>query len=287
MSKIINKTSRKIQRSFAVIASSAMLLSLSACGSLDAASEGHPEPDISLNIGVAPDFFYTHYFIAVEEGFMAAEGIDARLTEFPSGREASEAIIAGQADLTGTTAATLSVLAESDNDLEAIASDQRGDGWFSIVTDGDVEVNDASDLQGLSIATEHSTVLDQHVRTFLDEHDVNPEDIDYGNVNIPQLVTGLARGDFEAASMWEPNVSTALYNIEGAEVALDSDETLPLNGFTAAGPTITDDPEVAERVLTALDKTIEWMEDNPDDVIDRVMDIGLTPFFRSIRYVSP
>src|SRR5699024_1060030 len=118
----------------------------------------------------------THYVVAVEEGFMAAEGIDASLTEFPSGREASEAIIVGQADLTGTTAATLSVLAGSDNELLAIASDQRGDGWFTIVTSGEVEIEDSSDLPGLNIATEHSTVLDQHVRTFLAEHEVHPDE---------------------------------------------------------------------------------------------------------------
>jgi NitT/TauT family transport system substrate-binding protein len=255
------------------MAGGAMML-LGACGDTGAAGDDHPDPDISLNVGVAPDFFYTHYVVAVEEGFMAAEGIDASLTEFPSGREASEAIIVGQADLTGTTAATLSVLAGSDNELLAIASDQRGDGWFNIVTSGEVEVEDSSDLPGLNIATEHSTVLDQHVRTFLAEHEVHPDEIVYDDVNIPQLVTGLARGDFEAASMWEPNVSTALRDIEGAEILLDSDEVLPLNGYTAAGPQITSDPDVAVRVLTALDNAITWMEDNPDEVIDRVMDIS-------------
>lgn len=262
---------RFTKRGVALLSSGA-LLALTACGDSGAAGDDHPEPDVSLTVGVAPDFFYSHYYFAVREGFLAAEGIDASLTEFPSGREASEAIVAGQADVTGTTSSTLTVLAESDNDLVAIASEQRGDGWYGVVTNGDVDVSDVSDLEDLNIGTEHRTVLDQNVRAFLDSQDLGVDEIDYSDVNLAQLLTGLTRGDYEAASMWEPNVSSALANIDGAEVVLNSDEVMPAIGFMAVSPQVHEDEDVAHRLLTALDNTVEWMADNPDAVMDHVME---------------
>lgn len=252
----------------------AAILGLSACGGGDAAGGDYPEPDVSLNVGVAPDFFFTHLYLAVEEGFLAEQGIDANITEFASGLEASEGVISGQADLTGTTSATFGLLADSEGDFVAIAADRRGDGWFGLVGVDGLDIQDSSDVKGLEIATEHETVLDMHVRAFLEDHGLEEEDIDYQDVNTAQLVTGLSRGDFDAASLWEPNVTTALNNIDGAHIILDSEETMPVNGFTVAGNTIHEDQELANRVLTAIDNTIQWMEENPDEVIDRVMEIS-------------
>lgn len=252
--------------------SAGCLMALAACGG-EAGGDEHPEPDASIVIGVAPDFFFTHLYIAVEEGFFAAEGIDAELVEFPSGMEATEAITAGQADITSTTSSTLSLLAGSGSDVVALASNLVGDGWYGVVSNGDAgEISDAADMEGMSIAAPHGSVLDMHVRSFLESHGLSSDDIDYQDVNSAQLVTGLTRGDFDATSMWEPNVTQALTNIEGSSIVLDSDETMPVTGYTVGGSDVTGDPELVDRIFTAVDNAIVWIEENPDEVLSLVME---------------
>ncbi|WP_170228461.1 ABC transporter substrate-binding protein [Nesterenkonia populi] len=252
--------------------SAASLLTLSACGD-GGGNADHPEPDASIVVGVAPDFFFTHLYVAVQEDFFAAEGIEAELVEFPSGMEATEAITAGQADITSTTSSTLSLLAGSGSDVTALASNLVGDGWYGIVANEEAgDVSDSSDLEGLTLAAPHGSVLDMHVRNFLESHNLSAEDIDYEDVNAAQLVTGLTRGDFDAASMWEPNVSQSLAETEGSSVVLDSEETMPVTGYTVGGSDVVEDEELAVRVLTALDNAIDWIEENPDEVLDLVME---------------
>ncbi len=248
------------------------LVTLTACGGGTAAGDDVPEPVASIDVGVAPDFFFSHLYLAVQEGFFAAEGIDATITEFPSGGEATAAITAGQSDITSTTASTISTLAGRGGDVTALASNLVGDGWFAIVSNGQAgEIGSAADLEGLSVAAQAGSVLDMHVRTFLLDHGADTDVIDYRDVTSAQLVTGLSRGDYDAASMWEPNVSRALTNIEGSSVVLDSDETMPVTGYTVAGAGITSDPDIVHRVLTALQNTIVWMDENPAEVLELVM----------------
>jgi len=78
-------------------------LTLTACGGGEDEAEGdYPEPVASIDVGVAPDFFFTHLYLAVEKGFFAEQGIEATLTEYPSGGEATEAICESLRGWSGT-----------------------------------------------------------------------------------------------------------------------------------------------------------------------------------------
>lgn len=241
---------------------------LTACGGASEATEGTTK----ITLAAAPDFFYSDMYLAVQEGFLEKHGFDAELVEFPSGAEAVEAINAGQVDVTSATAATIVNLAGKKADARAIGSTLVGDGWFSLVSGPDLDAHSISDLEGRTIAAQHNGVLDYHVRSFFGDHDYSLDNIDYQDVKNAQLLTGLSRGDFDAVSMWEPNVSKALASIPGSSVVLDSDETLPVTGYTVAGAAVYGDPDVMDRFQDAMAETIEWMEVNPDAVLELAMD---------------
>lgn len=255
---------------FAIVATTA----LTACADDSATGAAdYPDPVASIDVGVAPDFFYTHLYLAVEKGFFAENGIDATLTEYPSGSEATEAITAGQNDLTSTTATTIASLSGSGSPAKAIGGNLVGEGWFAIVgNEGLGDVSTIEDLEGASIAAQHTTVLDMHVRSFLAMHDQTVDLVDYQDVKMAQLITGLTRGDYDAASMWEPNVTKALQSVPGASVVLDSDEALDVAGYLVASADVYEDQDVADRVLTAISETIAWMEENPDEVLATAME---------------
>ncbi|WP_069387896.1 ABC transporter substrate-binding protein [Cellulosimicrobium cellulans] len=246
---------------------------LTACSDATASGGDHPEPVASIDVGVAPDFFYTHLYLAVEQGFFAEQGIDATLTEYPSGAEATEAITAGQNDLTSSTATTLASLAGSGSPARSIGGNLVGNGWFAVVGNESLgDVSSVEDLEGASVAAQHTTVLDMHVRTFLDSHGESVDLIDYQDVKMAQLITGLTRGDYQAASMWEPNVTKALESVPGASVVLDSDEALDVAGYLVASADVYEDQDVADRVLTAIAETIEWMDAHPEEVLATAME---------------
>ncbi|PWD49925.1 hypothetical protein C8046_03735 [Serinibacter arcticus] len=250
-------------------------LLLTACAGSSASDGGDPAPETvaTINVGVAPDFFFSHLYFAVEGGFLEDQGIDATLTEFASGQEATEAVTTGQADLTGSTATTVVNLAGRDTGVQVLGSYSEGNGWYAVVGNEQAAgVTSIDDLDGVAVAAQFGNAIDMVVRTFLANHDAGVELIDYRDVKSPQLMSGLARGDYAAAAMWEPNVSTALANIEGASIVLDSDEAVPVRGYNIFGEELAGDPELRERVLTALDNTIEWMNENPDEVVALAME---------------
>jgi NitT/TauT family transport system substrate-binding protein len=269
------KTSRTLA-SGAALAMAAV--TLTACGSSSAAGDDTPEPVASIDVGVAPDFFYTHLYFAVEEGFFAQQGIDAKLTEYPSGSEATEAINAGQNDLTSTTATTIASLAGKDAPAKAIGANLVGQGWYGIVGSEELgDVDSIDDLAGVSVAAQAKTVLDMHVRTFLDTHGESVDFVDYQDVKTAQLLTGLTRGDFQAAAMWEPNVTKAVASIPGASVVLDSADVMDVRGYLISSPDVYENQDVADRVLTAVSNTIDWMNEHPEEVLEKAMDnSGLT-----------
>lgn len=241
---------------------------LTACGSAEASEESKTK----LTLAAAPDFFYSHIYLAVQEGFLEKHGIDAELIEFPSGAEAVEAINAGQADVSSATASTVVNLAGKGADAKAIGSNLVGNGWFSMVAGPNLQVSDISNLQGKTVAAQHNGVLDFHVRSFFADHSYGIDKINYQNVKNAQLLTGLSRGDFDAVSMWEPNVSKALATIPGSSVVLDSDKTLPVTGYTVVSSDVYGNEDVAKRFQDAMAETITWMKDNPEAVLELAMD---------------
>ncbi|WP_159797570.1 ABC transporter substrate-binding protein [Puerhibacterium puerhi] len=270
------KTSRTLASGAALAMAAA--ITLTACGSSSAAGDDVPEPVASIDVGVAPDFFYTHLYFAVEKGFFAQQGIDAKLTEYPSGSEATEAINAGQNDLTSTTATTIASLAGKDAPAKAIGANLVGHGWYGIVGSQELgDVDSIDDLEGVSVAAQAKTVLDMHVRQFLASHDKTVDFVDYQDVKTAQLLTGLTRGDFQAASMWEPNVTKAVASIPGASVVLDSEDVMDVRGYLISSPDVYENQDVANRVLTAVSNTIDWMNEHPEEVLEKAMDnSGLT-----------
>jgi len=250
-------------------------LLLAACsGSADATTSSGEEVETvaTIGIGVAPDFFFSHLYFAVENGFFAEQGLEATLTEFASGQEATEAVISGQVDLTGTTGPTVVNFAARDTGVKAIGNYSTGEGWFAVVGNEQTkDVKDIEDVAGLKIATQFNNAIDRVVRKFLDNHGKDTSFVDYLDVKSPQLVSGLARGDYAAAALWEPNISTALQNIEGSSILLDSDEAVKMRGYNIFGKEVAEDADVRNRILTALDETITWMNENPDEVLAMAM----------------
>lgn len=251
----------------ALVGTAALLL-----GACSSSTDTETDTVAAINVGVAPDFFFSHLYFAVQGGFLEEQGIKATLTEFASGQEATEAVTTGQSDLTGSTATTVVNLAGRDTGVKVLGSYADANGWFALVGNKQAAgITDIDDLAGMSVASQFGNAIDRVVRTFLANHGADVDLIDYRNVKSPQLMSGLARGDFAAAALWEPNISTALANIDGAEIILDSDQAVPVLGYNIFGKELADDPDLRERVLTALDNTIVWMQENPDEVVELAM----------------
>lgn len=247
---------------------------LSACSGGAAGSNAASDVEITdtIAVGVAPDFFYTPFYFAVQKGFFADHGIQADLVEFPSGGEAVDGINAGQIDLTSASPTTLVNLAGKDSPARAISSNSVAEGWFAIVGGKKLAgAKSVDDLDGATFAAPHKGILDMETRTTFEVNGGDISKVDYQDVKAPQLVTGLARGDFDAVALWEPNVTKTLDSVPDTSIVLNSDEVMPSYGFTMASEKIWGDQDLADRVFAALQDGIDYMSEHQDETLQLVM----------------
>lgn len=262
-------------RFFAVLIALVLGLTLAACGNDD--SSAGKSGDDELTLGVAPDIFYSPFYISASEGFFEKHGIKAKLVDFPGGTEALEAIMTGQADVTNGVPANVTALYGKDAPAKTIGLNMVGNGWFALVSRPGVEINTIDDIKGLKFAAQFKSSSDYVTRNFLAHHNADVSMLDYKNAKIAQMLPGLAKGDFDVVSNYEPNVSKILESVPGSKIVLDSDQVTPLLGYTIVSKKVYGNPDLAKRVNAALADGMAWMKANEDDAVKLIMKkTGLT-----------
>ncbi|MFF3867713.1 ABC transporter substrate-binding protein [Micromonospora sp. NPDC001898] len=243
-------------------------LTLTACGS-DSSSpttEGAGGKQ-ALTVATQPDFFGIPLYFAVQKGFLAKQGIEAKLQEFPTGVEGTEAVVTGQADLTSVAGYPVASLAAKGAKVKIIGHNATSYGWWGIVVDGSIAT--PQDLYGKTIALQSNSTASYWFDRFVAFHKLDKSKIKVKDAKYAQLVPTFAKGDANAIIHFEPNVTKAISARPGARLgwAGGDDDLLPFIGYVVAGPKISENKEVGVKVLRALRETSAYMKSNQGEVI--------------------
>ncbi|MFE6847020.1 ABC transporter substrate-binding protein [Streptomyces sp. NPDC057686] len=233
-------------RAVAALLTAALLCALaSACaGSSGAAGGGHPAVSLAGSdlLGGAP------VYVAQERGLWSAEGIDATVTTQPSGRDALNAVLGGQAQLgvVGDLPAVTAAL--SGRELRIVADLSRFSDW-RLLTRTDRQITGLAALKGRKVGVPQGTNVEYALSRMLASVQLTAADVTVVNLAPNQVTSALARGDVDAGVTF-PSFYDAARTTLGDRYA-----ELPFTGYTArtllvAGPKATDETTTA--VLRAL-----------------------------------
>ncbi|OEJ35035.1 ABC transporter substrate-binding protein [Streptomyces subrutilus] len=245
-------------RAVAALLTAALLCALtSACAGASGPAAGRAGAPVSLaasdHLGGAP------VYVAQERGLWSAEGVEATVTTRPSGRDALNAVLGGQAQLgvVGDLPAVTAVL--GGRELRIVADLSRFSDW-RLLTRTDRHITGFAALKGRKVGVPQGTNVEYALSRMLASAQLTSADVTVVNLAPNQITSALARGDIDAGVTF-PSFYDAARTTLGDRYA-----ELPFTGYTArtllvAGPKATD--ETATAVLRALLKAQREIATDP------------------------
>lgn len=256
-----------------------LLLVLAGCGE-QAAEDPQPE---ALRLAYNPMPFNVPLMVMKHQGFLdqqlAARGLDnvrVEYKEFDAGFNMSEAMAGGRLDIATVTGFTSAVSAKAGGrDAKVISAFSRAPAAFALVVAAD-KTELPADIRGWKVALPVGTEADYLLSRILEEQGLARSDVQIVNMLVPDAAAALLSGNVDAAVLVEPVLSRLeagnqirVYR-DGTDLVLGMTVTTVWNEFLAAYP------EVVKAYLAAIDDSLAYMEENPEQVMDlAVQETGL------------
>lgn len=214
---------------------------------------------------------------AADQGFFEDEGINAELTVYQSGAETVTAMVAGAADVIGSSSSVTASSRAKGVDTKLIGLLGAGNyGWQLLVTP-DSPIKDVKDLDGKKVGiTSAGSLSDMLARWTQSEKDIKFETIPLGGGG---LVPNLLSGNVDAGVVYSPLSYDVLMKGD-ARSLIDYGTAIPehLNsGWAALNSFIQDDPELTQKTLNALYRGVAYLQDNKDAAVKIIADLNDIP----------
>jgi NitT/TauT family transport system substrate-binding protein len=228
---------------------------------------------ISLKVGHLPVTGHAKFFIAKEEGFFKAEGLDVELVEFANSADGLAALRAGKLDLGafGTTAPLVHVAQGAD--IRIIGGVMGEDAAIITTAENAKTIKTIPDLKGKKIATVRLATGDAVLRGALDDAGLNwKTDVQIFELkNPPAVLEAVKSGQVDAGVTWGPNDVTA--EAQGLKVIIRSRTLQP--GHPCCRLTVNADdlqrrPEVWEHFIRAILRAEKFANDNHEKTLDDI-----------------
>jgi len=228
-----------------------------------------PAEKITVAIGSGPVTSLIH--IAFENGYFENEGLDLALQPHTSGKSAFNAVVEGDADLaTAADTPIMHAIMRGDK-IYILATISSTEHDKMIVARKDKGVSIPNDLKGKRIGVSVGTNAEFFMDSFLIMHGISRDEVEVINVETNAMVDTLTSGEVDAVSTWNPHVIKLRKGL-GDNGAAFSGEGIYRETFNIVTKQdfANENPENIKKVLRALIKADEFIEENPDEAQETV-----------------
>lgn len=164
-------------------------------------------PSANLVISTGSPGFSALTLVADKKGFFRKYGLNVTIRDYPTGIDAVNDLMEGNADLAYAAEFVGVSLIGNYPELRIIGSTADCD-VISIVSRNDRGIVSPKDLKGKSIAVPKSTQAEFFLGRYLTLNGLNPADIKVNYLSPSDLVQSVVNGQNDAAIIWEPYAFT-------------------------------------------------------------------------------
>lgn len=225
-----------------------------------------------LRVGVLPVMNTLPLFVAEQEGFYEAQGVNVELVPVESARDRSIGLQTGQLEVGNNDVMGAVLQIAGGDELKIVRHDtfETGVRFFSIVTGADTGLDTADKLIAALAAGEaqvaigHNTVTEYMASKLLRDAGYEPKEGDYLEVSaIPLRLENMAQGAVAAALLPEP--LTTLGELQGGHAVLQDSTTefVPV-ALTVTQVAIDDRPGDVCAFLAAYQQAVEAINADPE-----------------------
>ena len=180
--------------------------------SLWAAAAG-AQTKMTIATGVDPVF--SAYYVAQQEGLFKKHGLDVRINTGPSGSAMVAFLVNGQIE----SAFGSEIAGVSNHNLDpnvvVVAQATRLVRWIGLVGRN---VDNLDQLKGKKVGVARGSGGEVFWLAMLDKLKLNAADYTVVNVEAPEMVAALERGNIDAYAVWEPWVTRGLAAVKNTKV---------------------------------------------------------------------
>lgn len=219
----------------------------------------------TVRIGLQPWLGYGPLWVAEQQGFFEANGVDVELSDFSWDQDLTAAVASGSLDV--IAAATNTTITYYNQDLGL-----KGFLILDVAFEADAvlagaDIGGIADLAGRSVAFETGATSDLLIRHALQEAGMSIEDIEHVPMGASEAGLALISGQVDAAVTYEPYVSAALAQGDGHKVIYTAAEKPGLisDMLVASEDWIASHPEEVQGLIRAWDQAVEFIRANPEE----------------------
>ncbi|MHA3904961.1 ABC transporter substrate-binding protein [Castellaniella sp. WN] len=219
-------------------------------------------PTVTVAVTASTDM--TLMIVAVEQGFLKNEGINARLQLFDSSPAALQGVTAGLADVTNNTEPPqLAARARGAKIVQVMTA------YLSGTNNGTVAnkklIKNDSDFKGKTVAVQRGSGADYNLTRFIEKNGISSDQITIKYLDAPDQIAALARNDIQAFFSWEPFLTKATKIFPDAVVYSRSKDqgVIFSSNVVLHEDMIKNNRETAVKITRALIKAADWITENP------------------------
>lgn len=204
-----------LQTTIRAVAAAALALSAAA---LPASAQ---TTKVTIGTGVDPSF--SAYYVAKLAGIFEKNGLDVQLNTGPSGSAMVAFVIRNQIQSAfGAEQAGIQNFNIDPNVVVAAEGAQMGQ-WYGMVARG---YSSLDELKGKRIGVARGSGSEVFWLAMVDKLKLNPKDYTLVQVEAPEMIAAMERGNIDAFTSWEPWLTRATHAIPDAKVIVNSDGIL-------------------------------------------------------------
>jgi NitT/TauT family transport system substrate-binding protein len=203
-----------------------------------------------MTIATGVDPVFSAYYVAQQEGLFKKHGLDVRINTGPSGSAMVSFLINGQIE----SAFGSEIAGVSNHNLDpnvvVVAQATRLVRWIAIVGRN---VDSLDQLKGRKLGVARGSGGEVFWLALVDKLKLNAGDYTVVNVEAPEMVAALERGNIDAYAVWEPWVTRGLAAVKNTKVLKDQEGILEQGVYIYMNlGWIKKNPEQADGFMKAL-----------------------------------
>ncbi len=242
-----------------LLAASAALLPLPAF------AQGAP---IRLTIATGVDPSFAPYYVAREGGFFQRNGLDVTVNTGPSGSAMIAFLVGNQinsaygAEQAGVSAHLV------DPNVVAVAEGTALLRWISVLGRN---IENMEGLRGKRVGVARGTGSETFWLSVVSKLNLNPADYTIVNVEAPEMVAALERGNIDAFAVWEPWPTRAMRAIPNTRILVSNEAIQIVRNFVYMNKGWAEqNAEATQRLMRSLVQAQEFCASNPAEAAAQV-----------------
>jgi ABC-type nitrate/sulfonate/bicarbonate transport system substrate-binding protein len=216
---------------------------------------GAASAQTKMTIATGVDPVFSAYYVAQEEGLFKKHGLDVRINTGPSGSAMVAFLVNGQIE--SAFGSEIAGVANHNLDPNVVVAAQatRLVRWLAVVGRN---IENLDQLKGKKVGVARGSGGEVFWLAMIDKLKLNPADYTVVNVEAPEMVAALERGNIDAYAVWEPWVTRGLAAVKNTKVLKDQEGILEQGVYIYMNRAwIAKNPAQAEGFMKALVEATE------------------------------